>query len=121
MLMKGHNKLVLAVVQEEDYDATVEALGKAKIFVTKLSSTGGFLRKKNFTLMIGVEESQLKTVYQILEKCAGKREETHFAPTAPASEARYPGYTAPSPSIPIKTQVGGTVVFTLDMDSMQRF
>ena len=37
-----HNKLILAVVQEDDYDATVSELNQNGFFVTMLSSTGGF-------------------------------------------------------------------------------
>ena len=42
-----HNKLILAVVQEDDYDATVSELNQNGFFVTMLSSTGGFWKKKN--------------------------------------------------------------------------
>ena len=48
-----HNKLILAVVQEDDYDATVSELNQNGFFVTMLSSTGGFWKKKNITIMLG--------------------------------------------------------------------
>ena len=41
-----HSKLIMAVVQEDDYDATVSQLNKNGFFVTMLSSTGGFWKKK---------------------------------------------------------------------------
>ncbi|UKI15134.1 MAG: cyclic-di-AMP receptor [Clostridiales bacterium] len=37
-----------------------------------LSSTGGFLKKKSVTLLIGVERAQVDTVLEILEKHAKK-------------------------------------------------
>ena len=43
--MSEQHKLVLAVLQEEDYDGTVTALNQHGFFVTKLSSSGGFLRR----------------------------------------------------------------------------
>ena len=43
-------KLVIAVLQEDDYDNTVSSLITHHIFVTKLSSSGGFLRKKNIKI-----------------------------------------------------------------------
>ena len=49
-----HSKLIMAVVQEDDYDATVSQLNKNGFFVTMLSSTGGFWKKKNITIMLGV-------------------------------------------------------------------
>ena len=36
-----HSKLIMAVVQEDDYDATVSQLNKNGFFVTMLSSPGG--------------------------------------------------------------------------------
>lgn len=41
-----HSKLIMAVVQEDDYDATVSQLNKNGFFVTMLSSTGGFWKKR---------------------------------------------------------------------------
>ena len=71
-----HNKLILAVVQEDDYDATVSELNQNGFFVTMLSSTGGFWKKKNITIMLGVEESRLPQAMDILKRCAGKRKQT---------------------------------------------
>ena len=68
-----HNKLILAVVQEDDYDSTVSELNQNGFFVTMLSSTGGFWKKKNITIMLGVEESRLSEAIDILKRCAGKR------------------------------------------------
>ena len=68
-----HNKLILAVVQEDDYDTTVSELNQNGFFVTMLSSTGGFWKKKNITIMLGVEEARLEDALSILKQCAGKR------------------------------------------------
>ncbi len=54
------SKLILAVIFNAD---AVEPLSQALLendySVTKISSTGGFLRRQNTTLMIGVEEDRL--------------------------------------------------------------
>ena len=49
-------KLIFAVVHDDDTNKAVRHLNEKRYRVTKLSSTGGFLRKGNTTLMIGVEE-----------------------------------------------------------------
>ena len=49
-------KLILAVIRDKDANAAADALGRARIGVTKLASTGGFLRDGNTTLLVGVEE-----------------------------------------------------------------
>ena len=80
-------KLVIAILQEDDYDTTLSSLIAHHIFVTKLSSSGGFLRKKNITIMIGVEAEQLDTVLQILKECAGHRKEIVYTMAGAAHSA----------------------------------
>lgn len=112
------NKLILAILQEEDYDQTVEMLNEKNFFVTKLSSSGGFLKKKNITIMIGVEEERLPEVTAILEKYAGKRKVTTYAMTSTGAEVR--GINT-GVTIPVEKQVGGVTMFTLSMDSLKKF
>ena len=40
-------KLILAIIQEKDEYETVEKLTQHNFFVTKLATTGGFLKEKN--------------------------------------------------------------------------
>ena len=65
----GAMKMVLAVLQGDDYADTVDELNRDGFSATILSSTGGFLKKKSVTIMIGVEESRLQTVLAILKRC----------------------------------------------------
>ena len=58
--MEKKNKLVLAVLQGSDSDNTIRNLNEHGFMVTVLSSTGGFLKKKSTTVMIGVEEEKLE-------------------------------------------------------------
>ena len=52
-------KLVFAVVRVEDTKNAVKELNKKEFGVTKLSSSGGFLRKDNCTLMIGTDDDHI--------------------------------------------------------------
>ena len=47
---ESKNKLILAVLQGEDYDDTVYELNRNGLFATLLSSTGGFLKKNAASL-----------------------------------------------------------------------
>lgn len=49
-------KLLLFVVEDNVADSTVDALVEQGFRVTRLASTGGFLRKGNTTLLVGVED-----------------------------------------------------------------
>jgi len=52
-------KLVLAILRDEDAPSVMEALISRNFRVTKIASTGGFLRRGNVTLLIGTEEEHL--------------------------------------------------------------
>ena len=49
-------KMIFAMLHSEDVDETVEELNKEKYWVTKLSTTGGFLKNKNVTLVFFQEQ-----------------------------------------------------------------
>jgi len=63
-------KLIIAVVQNEDADAVVDALLEEEFRATRLASTGGFLRRGNTTLMIGADEDQVDRVMDLMRQHA---------------------------------------------------
>lgn len=63
-------KLIIAVVQNEDADAVVDALLEDDFRATRLASTGGFLRRGNTTLMIGADEDQVDQVLALIQQHA---------------------------------------------------
>lgn len=67
-------KLILAVVRDTDSEAVIQTLIEAGYRVTRLASTGGFLRRGNMTLMIGVAEGKEKTVIDLMKKAVGPPE-----------------------------------------------
>ena len=56
-------KLIFAIIRYDNEDEVVNALTQKRFSITKLSSTGGFLRKGNTTLMIGTEEERVKEAH----------------------------------------------------------
>lgn len=52
-------KLLLFVTEDNVADATVDILIEQGFRVTRLASTGGFLRKGNTTLLVGIEEDAI--------------------------------------------------------------
>lgn len=59
-------KMIMAIVENHFSDATSSALLNANLRVTRLASTGGFLREGTTTLMIGVEDDQLEKALQLI-------------------------------------------------------
>ena len=52
-------KLVLAIVHDDDANDIIRILNQKGLMVTKMASTGGFLRVGNTTLIIGVEDDKV--------------------------------------------------------------
>lgn len=61
-------KLIIAIIQDEFSQKVVKALMDAKIRATKLSSTGGFLKSGNTTLLIAVEADEVLSVVTLIKK-----------------------------------------------------
>jgi uncharacterized protein YaaQ len=80
-------KLIIAVVQNEDADAVVDALLEEDFRATRLASTGGFLRRGNTTLMIGADEDQVDQVLTLIQQHAhaGQAVTVQGRPSKPAA------------------------------------
>ena len=64
-------KLIIAILHEDDTANVSQALLEAGFRVTKIASTGGFLRKGSATILVGVEEDQLDQALDLIrEHCA---------------------------------------------------
>ncbi|MBE9506901.1 MAG: cyclic-di-AMP receptor [Chloroflexi bacterium] len=59
-------KLVIAIVRDVDAGSVVDQLVGHDHRVTRVASTGGFLRRGNVTLLIGVEEQHVQAVIDLL-------------------------------------------------------
>ena len=78
-------KLVVAIVSQEYSDFVLDALTGAEYRATRISTTGGFWRKGNATLLIGVEANQVDAVLKRIEDaCASVAEQTK-SPTSCAT------------------------------------
>lgn len=108
-------KLVLAIVQEKDAGRLIDALTEDGVQATMLASTGGFLREGNSTILVGIEDNQLAPVLGTIQKCSHRREQ-YVSPMPPAVEPvdSYVTY-------PVKVEVGGAIVFVLQVERMERF
>ena len=114
--MEKKSKLVLAVLQGSDSDNTIRNLNERGFMVTVLSSTGGFLKKKSTTVMIGVEEERLEEALDILQKFAGRRKETVYQ-----SVAMPHGEVSTVPPIAMEAMAGGAAVFILNLEDIRKF
>lgn len=102
-------KLLLVVVQDTDVNILMEELVDKGFRVTKLSSTGGFLKSGNTTIFTGVEEDQIDECLKIIETNCKKRKTT-TAMVNPSMQG------ALFQTFPVEIEVGGATVFVLNVD-----
>lgn len=61
-------KLIYAIIHERDRDIVIENLVKQGHTVTRMASTGGFLRSGNTTLLIGAPPEGVDEVIALLRE-----------------------------------------------------
>lgn len=103
-------KLVLAIVQDDDALDLIEELNDKGFRVTKLATTGGFLKSGNTTLMIGVEIDKVDIVINIIEEVCKRRKQVVSTQPGLSGES---GMYMP---FPLEVEVGGATAFVIDVD-----
>ena len=106
-------KLVLAIVNDEDGNKVLNALSKAGFSVTKLATTGGFLKAGNMTLLIGIEDDKVDEVIGIIKDKSQRRKQITASPMPMGASASFTPY-------PIEIQIGGATIFVLDVDRFEK-
>ncbi len=66
-------KLMTVFIEEQDAESAVNALNKAGVSVTRLPSTGGFLKRKITTLLLGIPSNDKDAVIKALKASCQKR------------------------------------------------
>ena len=107
-------KLIVAIVQGEDSQRTVQALSDSGISSTRFASSGGFLQQGNVTLLIGLEDTQVESALQVIHDHCHER--SRFL--TPVPTLAEPGELFMAH--PVEVQVGGATVFVLSVDSIQK-
>lgn len=107
-------KLIIAIVQDKDAPRFLGQLLKKGLKATRLSSTGGFLKEGNTTLLMGVEDDQVDAVLEVVRANCRSREQlvTPLAPSGGAVDAYVP--------YPVEVVVGGATVFVLGVETCVR-
>ena len=102
-------KLLIIIIQDQDSLSLVSELTEKDYRVTKLASTGGFLKAGNTTLLIGVEDEKVDDVLSVVESNCKTREITTSLLTVSMPGDTYIPY-------PLEVRIGGATVFILDVE-----
>lgn len=105
-------KLVLAIVGNDDSSMVSAALTKGGFAVTKLATTGGFLKAGNTTFIVGADDDKVEQVISIIS--AQSRRRTQLVPSTTTMELG--AYS----SFPVEVTVGGSTIFVLNVDRFEK-
>jgi uncharacterized protein YaaQ len=103
-------KMVLAIVQADDASKTMSALVEKGHRVTRIATEGGWLRRENVTLLLGVDDDKIEEVMGILKKTGRRRTSYISVPR------EVPG--ALNAQV-IDVEVGGATVFVLNVERFE--
>lgn len=106
-------KLVVAIVQAYDTDPVLRSVTAAGFRVTRIQSTGGFLRAGNSTILLGVPDDRVADCLQLIGANARSRLET-LPSELEAQVLELTGADVTS------VAVGGAVVFVLNVARFER-
>ncbi len=107
-------KLIIAIVHDEDSPRLMAEINKSGFRVTKLNSSGGFLRSGNTTLMIVVEDDKLTEVTDLIRRHSSSRKAAINTNVTPAAiGGAYIPY-------PVEVMVGGATVFVLNVEHFEK-
>jgi len=83
-------KLLMIIVRDVDGAAVTQTLVENGYRITRMASTGGFLRRGNITLMTGVEDEKVHEVIELLRKvCCPPEEDGQHRATVFAVDMPY--------------------------------
>ena len=102
--------LIMAVVQEQDVKNATNAVASLGAPVVYLASTGGFLGRRNATLLIGLPAGLETNLVEALHKTCRQRVEYLTMPVE--------GAPMPLPT-PVPVTVGGATIFAMPVDRFE--
>ena len=106
------NRLLSAVIQEQDLENSLSALSKLGFAVTHLPSAGAFLGRRSITLLIGLSEGQESIAVKALSNSSTQRVEYLSTPLE-AGPMPFPN--------PIPVNVGGATIFVFEVERFEEF
>jgi len=106
------NRLIGAVIQEQDLENSLSILTKLGFAVTHLPSSGGFLKRRSVTLLIGLNAGQEKSVVDALSQSCKKRIEYITTPLESGP--------VPLPN-PVPVNVGGATIWVFEVERYEEF
>jgi uncharacterized protein YaaQ len=110
----GQLKLVIVIAADSDADRLIKQLIGRGYPATKISSTGGFLRRGSATVLSGVEADEIDDILAIVRAECHAR--TEFLPVQTLPFFGEGAVVAE----PVEVRMGGAIVFVLNVERFER-
>jgi CPA1 family monovalent cation:H+ antiporter len=105
-------QLMMVVIQDRDLETVSNALSSRNIPTTRIQSTGGFLRRRNHLLLVGLPEGKLDQAVEALSSAGRSKIEYVTSPKG------MPGIVLGEP---LRLEIKGATVFVFDIDRCEVF
>ena len=69
-------KLMIVILDDKDADRAVDVLIEKDFRVTRVASTGGFIRRGNTTLLIGLRQERVDEAIALIREIRSELQET---------------------------------------------
>ena len=110
---QSDQKLLIVIASDSDADSLIQKLVQRGYPATKVSSTGGSLRRGNATIFSGVDAEDVDNVIAIIRSECQARTEFLPAQALPFPESIYPAE-------PVEVRTGGAIVFVVGVERFER-
>ena len=110
---QSDQKLLIVIASDSDADSLIQKLVQRGYPATKVSSTGGFLRRGNATIFSGVDAEDVDNVIAIIRRECQARTEFLPAQALPFPESIYPAE-------PVEVRTGGAIVFVVSVERFEK-
>ena len=107
-----NEKMLIAIVQSQDVDLLEKAFADLNITINKMPSVGGFLGRKNMTLLIRTTEQTHQLILDVLHDTCQQRIEYIAIPMEST--------VVPLPT-PTPITVGGGTIFGIEIEHYEEF
>ena len=105
-------KMIIAILNADDAPIVTHSLMKGGYSITKLATTGGFLRAGNVTILVGVDDDKVQSAIDIIKENSHSRKQM----IAPSVEPGLNFY----PTMPVEVIVGGATIFVLNVEHFEK-
>ena len=109
-------KLMYIILRQDNESDVVNALIKENYRITKLATSGGFLRRGNTTLFSCVEDSDVDKAIDIVKAECGKRQkiQVDMPVNLPSTAINYT-------TLPTTIEIGGATIIVTDVCKFEKF